>query len=320
MRLTLVADHFQYISIAALIALVVAGGTTRALKPVYLIIAAAFFGIVMYMNWSQVDHNAAPSTSVFAEVLWIGGPLVLAAAAVVTPAWKYVWYGFVGLVVFCFSVLSWWQADIYHSEGTLWQATLDKNPFSWQAHNHLGAWLYMQGNWRGAAPHFLKATQLKPENPESHNNLGLTYSQNGEMDKAIEQYRIAVGIKDDSAMRTNLANAYEQTGQYADAIKNYKQALAMNSDNASAHCNMGYAFMRLGRVDDAIPEFMKTIELDPHMPQGRADLIQALRVKGIDPAHPNLNAPCSFDLGKALQLIRDSAPPEDQLQPQQPPQ
>src|SRR5581483_6117780 len=156
-----------------------------------------------------------------------------------------------------------WQSDIYKSEGTLWQATLDKNPFSWQAHNHLGAWLYMHNDWRGAAPHFLKATQLKPENPESHNNLGLTYAQNGEMDKAIEQYRIAVGIKDDSAMRTNLANAYEQTGQFDEAIKNYKQALAMNNDNASAHCNMGYALMRQGRVDDAIPEFMKTIELDP---------------------------------------------------------
>ncbi|HEX4084943.1 MAG TPA: tetratricopeptide repeat protein [Chthoniobacteraceae bacterium] len=319
MRLTLVADHFQYISIAALVALVVAGGMTRALKPVYLIIAAAFFGLVTYLNWGQIDNNAAPAASVFAEVLWIGGPLVLAAAAMVAPAWKPVWYGFSGLVLFCFSILSWSQADIYHSEKTLWTATLEKNPYSWQAHNHLGAALYMEGNWRAAAPHFLKATQLKPENPESHNNLGLTDSMAGRMNDAIHEYETAVNIKDDSAMRTNLANAYEQTGQFDKAIENYHHALSMNSDNASAHCNLGYALMREGKVDEAIPEFMKTIELNPAMPQGRADLIQALRYKGVNLAAPDLSGTYSFDLAKALDLIQKSTPPPGQ-QPMGPPQ
>ena len=320
MRLTLVADHFQYISIAALIALIVAGGTTRALRPVYLIIAAVFFSVVTYLNWSQIDNNAAPTVSVFTEVLWIGGPLVLAAAAVVTSTWKPVWYGFVALVLVCLSILSWWQADIYHSEKTLWTATLEKNPYSWQAHNHLGAALYMEGNWRAAAPHFLKATQLKPENPESHNNLGLTDSMAGRMDDAIREYETAVGIKDDSAMRTNLANAYEQVGNFDKAVENYNHALAMNPDNASAHCNLGYALMRQGKVDEAIPEFMKTIEIDPHMPQGRTDLIQALKFKGVNFAAPDLSGSYSFDLGKALELLQQTAPPPGMTQQMGPPQ
>jgi hypothetical protein len=80
---------------------------------------------------------------------------------------------------------------------------------------------------------------------------------------------------------------------------------------------MGYALMQQGRVDEAIDCFMKTMELDSRMPQGRADLIQALRLKGIDPAAPVLTGTYSFDAEKALELIRNSQPPPQMQMPQQ---
>ncbi len=323
MRLTLVADHFQYISIVAIIALVVGAGFSGRLNPIYLCIASAFFAVVSYLNWNQTPDNHA------AQIFWIAGPLALAAAAAFKEYWKYVWGGFIATVLICFSIITFGQTGIYHSEGTLWGATLDKNPFSWQAHNHLGAWDYMQNDWRDAGPHFLRATQLKPENPESHNNLGLYYSKMYEatkdrkwMDEALEQYQIAVGIKDDSAMDTNLGNAYEQMGQiddqagqhavavpeYLDAVKTYQHALEITPGNASAHCNMGFALMQLGRVDDAINEFMQTIELDPGMSPARGDLIQALRAKGIDLSAPTISGTYGFDLQRALDLLRATEP------------
>jgi tetratricopeptide (TPR) repeat protein len=310
MRLTLVADHFQYISIVALIAMVVSAGVTRALKPLWLGLASLFFLIVTCVFWNQTQDNHVY------EVLWIIAPLLLAAGTAVKEFWKYIWGGFVVVVLLSFSIISYWQSDIYHSEKTLWSATLDKNPITWQGHNHLGAALYMEGNWRAAGPHFLRATQLKPENPESHNNLGLYYSMEGDMPDAIKQYETAVGIKDDSAMRTNLANAYEQTKQFDRAIENYKHAISLQDGNASAHCNMGYALMQEGKIDEAIPEFMRTIELDPHMPQGPTDLAQALRMKGIDLNAPTVTGSYSFDANKALELLRSDPPPPPQQQQQ----
>jgi len=302
MRLTLVADHFQYISIVAMIALVVAAGMTRSLKPVWLCVAALFFATVSYFNWKATQDNQA------AEIIWIAGTLALAGAAVMPQIWNYVWGGFLTAVLICFSVISWGQSGIYHSEKTLWTATLDKNPYTWQGHNHLGAALYMEGNWRAAYPHFLKATQLKPENPESHNNLGLTLSLYGRMDEAIKQFQTAVQIKDDSAMETNLGNAYEQVKRYPDAIQTYQHAIGMNPDNSSAYCNLGYAYMQLGRVDDAIPQFMKALEVDPGMQQARGDLFQSLRIKGIDVNSPVQTGTYSFDLEKAIELLREGQP------------
>ena len=170
----------------------------------------------------------------------------------------------------------------------------------------------MEGNWRAAGPHFLRATQLKPENPESHNNLGLYYSMMQDMKDAIPQFETAVKIKDDSAMDTNLANAYEQVGEFDQAIDKYKHALELNPGNASAHCNLGYALMKMGRIDEAIPQFMTTIQLDPGMPQGRSDLIEALRAKGVNLDAPDMSKPYSFDLQKAMDLLRSGPPPRMQ--------
>jgi len=170
----------------------------------------------------------------------------------------------------------------------------------------------MEGNWKAAGLHFRRATELKPENPESHNNLGLFYMLNGQTDQAIEQFKRPFRIKDSSSIETNLGNAYEHVKRYDDAIRTYKHALELDPNNASAHCDLGYALMQQGRIDEAIPEFMATIEEDPRMPQGRADLMQALRMKGINPDGPiAVPAPGTyrFDLQRALDLLRHTPAP-----------
>jgi superkiller protein 3 len=164
------------------------------------------------------------------------------------------------------------------SEEGFWRTMVEQQPDSWQAHNHLGALLYMNGNWKDAYPQFQKAVELNPNAPECHNNLGLTLSLKGDMDGAIGEYEKAVKIKEDSAMITNLANAYEQAKRYDEAIKTYEHALAIDPKNASAHCNLGYALMQTGKTAEAIPEFRKAMELDPNMAQPKSDLEKALQI------------------------------------------
>jgi tetratricopeptide (TPR) repeat protein len=304
MRLTLVADHFQYISIVAVIALVVAGGYERALRPQWLLLAAAGFTICAWANWGMTGDNHVQ------EIIWIACTIGLALVPVRDEeVWKWVWRGFLTVVLLSFIIITWNLAGIYESEETLWSATLAKNPNSWQAHNHLGAALYMRGDIKGAFPHFLRATQLKPENPESHNNLGLAESYFGMKEQAIDEYKLAVRIKDDSAMDTNLANAYEEVQRYPEAIDEYKHALTVNPANASAWCNMGYALMRTGQIDSAITCFIKAIEYDHTMPQGRTDLNQALRMRGIDPNSPPTSGTYPFDINRAVELLQEYPPP-----------
>jgi len=298
-----VADHFQYVSIAAVIALVVAGGYQCAVRPVWLVGAGVVFGLIAWLHWGETRAWHVQ------EVIWAAGPMALA----LIPGgdervWRWAWNGYLGVVVVCFAPMAWSLSGNYQNEGKYFTAVLEKNPNCWQAYNHLGAWLYMNGDIEGSLPMFKKATELKPENPESHNNLGLVFSYFGATEDAIGEFKTAVSIKDDSAMDTNLANAYEEAGRYPEAVAEYKHAIELSPQNASAWCNMGYALMREGKTDDAIPAFMKAIEYDPGMLQGRTDLYQALKMRGIDPDKPPGNGTFPFDLKKALELLKEHPP------------
>jgi tetratricopeptide (TPR) repeat protein len=324
MRLTLVADHFQYISILSVIALVVAAGQQRRFNPIWLIVAALFFAIFAWVNWADnVDTRLA-------EFLWVAGALALAAVAAREDLWKPVWYGFVMAILGTLILITWNQAAIYQGEESLWTATLAKNPYTWQGHNHLGAALYTRSMATGdvslmqeAYKHFAKAVELKPENPESHNNLGLAISyfahreNSPEMlQEAIKQFVIAVTIKDDPSMEANLGNAYEQAGEFDKAVDTYNKSLNLNPYSPAAQCNLGFALMKLNRVAEAIPHFINAVRLDPNSPLGRGDLMQAIQASGVDPNAPGPPGTYSPDIQQALDLLH-SLPPLPPNQPSQ---
>jgi tetratricopeptide (TPR) repeat protein len=313
MRLTLVADHFQYISMVAVIALIVAAGYSGMVRPLWLFVASGFFAVVAYVNWNQTQDNH------IYEIFWVIGPLVLACVPREGDTWRWAWGGFLGLVLVCAGIVSFWQTETYESEESLWSATLAKNPYTWQGNNHLGAALYSRGDIKDAFKYFLRATELKPENPESHNNLGLAYSYFAsidkdpqELEKAIEQYKIAVHIKDDPNMETNLGNAYESIKDFQDAISTYKHALELQPTNAAAHCNLGYAYLNLGEISGGINEFINAIEISPGMDQARTDLAESLREAGIDYNAPVVTGTYPFDAQTAVNLLKRFPPPSPQ--------
>ena len=229
MRLTLVADHFQYLSDISIIALFCAAG------------------VELYRRCFE--------------------------------PWRPVLIGACALLLTTFCAYSWERAGVNQGEQTLWTDTLKKNWDSWQAHNHLGAVLYMQGKYDEAMEHFRLAVKMKPENPESHNNLGLTYAIHGDFPRAIAEYRRAIEIKDDPAMRLNLANALLQTKRYDEAIEQFRTSLQMNPNNPGAHCSLGYALAQTGQLDEAIKEFQEALKIAPDMQIARANLQMTLRKK-----------------------------------------
>jgi len=157
--------------------------------------------------------------------------------------------------------------------------------------------------------------RLLTANPQSHSNVEIAASYGGTDEQEIRELQKALSIKDDFAIRANLGNAYEELGRFPEGVAEYNHALQLNPQYASAWCNMGYALMREGKLDEAIPDFMKAIEYDPRMPQGRTDLYKALQMRGIDPGAANQTGSYPFDLKKALELLKTYPPPGAANQP-----
>ena len=60
-----------------------------------------------------------------------------------------------------------------------------------------------------------------------------------------------------------LGNALRDRGKLDDAVKNYKKALELNPNYSIAYNDLGVLFINLGKTNEAINNFRKTINISP---------------------------------------------------------
>lgn len=63
-------------------------------------------------------------------------------------------------------------------------------------------------------------------------------------------------------------------GQTDSAIIEYRQALVTQPNYALAHCNLGVALEKQGKLDDAVREYQQTLKIMPDFRQARDRLDQ----------------------------------------------
>ena len=69
--------------------------------------------------------------------------------------------------------------------------------------------------------------------------------------------------KDQSATHYNLGNAYGKLGRYNEAVEAYEKAIRIKPDYANAHYNLGVAYGKLNRYNEAIEAYKQAIRIDP---------------------------------------------------------
>jgi protein O-mannosyl-transferase len=135
-----------------------------------------------------------------------------------------------GALLLILGILTWRQAETYRNIETLWRTTLARNSDCWMAHNNLSVTFLDEGRTDQAIAHSQKALSLRPDDAESN---------------------------------ASLANALCQKGEIDEGIAYYQKALKIAPNYAKAHNNLGNAFRKKKQFNDAIVEYQKTIKLDP---------------------------------------------------------
>lgn len=218
-RLSPVADHWQYYSIIAPIALVVVAGewVGRGLSEQGRQWGAAL-GVAVLMvlgvaTWTRTGVYAD------AETLWRDN------VAKNPDAW----------------VAHYNLATDLQKAGKLQEAseqyaqTLRLRPDYAEAENNLGITLAQAGRVQEGVGHFERALQIDPNLADVHGNLGHALMLLGNEPKAMEHWERALQIKPDSAeVHYDLGLALEQTGRPEDAIGHYEQALRIKPDYTEA--------------------------------------------------------------------------------------
>lgn len=144
-------------------------------------------------------------------------------------------------------------------------------------------------DWNDELSLWSKAIALYPDDPGSEYNrfkaikqIGIAYLQNGEIDKAIEEFNRAIGIKyDDVKVHNNLGFAFAKKGLFDESIKAYENALKIDPDSAITHNNIGVSYKEMGQLDKAINSFKKAVQINNNYGPGHFNLAVAYEENGL---------------------------------------
>ena len=101
------------------------------------------------------------------------------------------------------------------------------------------------------------AVSLDSKLTEAHNLLGVAYDKKGFGDRAKDSFERAVKIEEDAETLNNLGFSLYQNGNYRAAVDRLKRAAKLAPTDERILNNLGLAYCRLGKIDEAYKAFAR---------------------------------------------------------------
>ncbi|MBC7952045.1 MAG: tetratricopeptide repeat protein [Rhodospirillaceae bacterium] len=141
-------------------------------------------------------------------------------------------------------------------------------------------------DWPKAEADFLKALELKPDQPDVLNYLGYTWVDRGlNLDKARAMIEKAVSLRPkDGAIVDSLGWALYRLGEYQSAVKALERAIELRPEDPTINDHLGDAYFQVGRFAEATFQWKRALSLDPEPEQ--IEPVQKKIDSGRVPANP----------------------------------
>jgi protein O-mannosyl-transferase len=273
--------------ISALVLLVVTGVVLRFRSRRYLLTGWLWFlgtlvpviGLVQVGDQAMADRYAyVPLVGVFVMIGWAAADLAdslqIGFSVRLIPA---------ACVLLALSFATHLQLGYWSSSYDLWAHALAVTSGNFIAQDNLGGALLLLGQPDEAYPHFQAAAEINPKDPMSHANLGAYLQEHGRLTEAIEQHNRAISLTSDAGLLAstyaNLGTAYRKLGDDAKARESYDQAVRLNPNQSNAYLGVGQLLEKQNRMDEAISNYSRAIELRP-TDAGFLPLVHALESVG----------------------------------------
>jgi protein O-mannosyl-transferase len=262
MKYSLVADHYQHISILMVMTLVAATcgdwygkqvrGARRLMAGVAAVVAVGLMALLTFRQGLLYSDPVRLYEDTLAKNpdCWMAHNNLAAA----------------------FIDLNEFDKAIVHC-----QQALQQNPDYPDAENNLGMALFRTGRASEAIEHFQRAIRIKPDYFRAFNNLGAAQGDLGNPDEAIEYLHQALSLKSNfGEAHYNLGRALASLNRGEDAKREFQEAIDNDPDFAEAHNYLGVIFANAGSWQDAIREYEKALSLQRKFPEAFVNLGSAL--------------------------------------------
>jgi len=133
----------------------------------------------------------------------------------------------------------------------------DTSSASAREHLEAGRQYLLEGRYSEAVTELTTATSLDPKLTEAHNLLGVAYDKKGFGDRARDSFERAVKMEADADTLNNLGFSLYQNGNYRAAVDRLKRAAKLAPTDERILNNLGLAYCRLGKIDEAYKAFAR---------------------------------------------------------------
>lgn len=135
-------------------------------------------------------------------------------------------------------------------------------------------------DWKSPQEFWRQTVLVSDKSERAHNNMGDAYSQEGNTEGAIREFKKAIELKTNYAdAYHNLATVDYNKGDLDEAIKFYQQAIKFNPKLFESQYNLGIIYLNTGAIDLAIKQLHTAKEIRPEDVNARTALNMAINKK-----------------------------------------
>jgi tetratricopeptide (TPR) repeat protein len=163
----------------------------------------------------------------------------------------------------------------------LFENALATRPNSAPLYSEMGLALYNASRFPEALAAFERAIAVEPNSAVSLAQAGVTSQAIGDNAKALSYYERANAIQPRAETFSSMGTLYYGQGDFAKAASAYEAALLIRPLGAITHRNLGDAYTRLGRREDALRAYKQAVaraEAEVSVSPGDARAIARLAV------------------------------------------
>lgn len=162
------------------------------------------------------------------------------------------------------AIISHQRAYAWKDSFTLWNDVLAKYPNAAVPNNNLGTTYYEAGDYNRAMPFFEKAIALKSDYGDAYHNRALIHLKEDRLDQAVADLTSAIKFKPKNFSSYNARGvAYFRLHNLDRALEDLNEALKIRPQDHEAFNNLGNVYFSQGRLAEAIAAYRRSVTISP---------------------------------------------------------
>ncbi|TAJ26019.1 MAG: tetratricopeptide repeat protein [Nitrospirae bacterium] len=147
-----------------------------------------------------------------------------------------------------------------------YEQNLRLQPAYVDGHMHLGFLQYRLKHYPDAIAHFTDAVKLNPKQPEGHLLLGLAHLQAEQFALATQAFEEGIRLNPGNPdLHFNLGTAYDKLNRFDEVVKAMETALRLDPQHADALNYLGYSYTERGiKIEEAVSLIQRAVILKPN--------------------------------------------------------